>query len=85
MAQAQFAKTYWWRKSSSAPKPKTYWWQEANKQETAVSADSDLCLLETPKPGDLCPYCQEGTLAYDGLFLLTCDKCKKVAEGGCFT
>ncbi len=82
MAQKQenAATQYWWQKSSAALGAPGYGVEE----ETAV-ATGNLCLLTPPKPGDLCPYCQQGTLAYDGLFLLTCNTCKKVTEGGCFT
>jgi ribosomal protein L37AE/L43A len=54
-----------------------HWWQQ-NKVD-------DACQSAILKPGDACPSCIVGTLDYDGLFLLTCDTCGKVAEGGAFT
>jgi hypothetical protein len=53
------------------------WWQ----QDTKAAKTCSIPL----KPGDACPSCFVGTLDYDGLFLLTCDVCGKVAEGGAFT
>jgi uncharacterized protein (DUF983 family) len=53
----------------------SFWWR---KQETA-------CTAPTPKPGDCCPSCGEGKLAYDGLFVLICSHCGEVAESGGFT
>ncbi len=44
-----------------------------------------VCLLTSPKPGDDCPTCNQGKLVYDGLFILTCDRCGYVAESGCFS
>ncbi len=75
-------KHYWWQEKSLLVTTPDY---DSTPTETAVYGSDDLCLLTPPKPGDLCPFCQKGSLAYDGLFLLTCSKCKKVAEGGCFT
>jgi hypothetical protein len=53
----------------------TYWWQQKNSS----------CDAPTPKPGDPCPACNQGLLAYDSLFLLTCNRCGQVAESGAFT
>lgn len=87
MAQDQSnpQKHKWWQRDSSVPVEPGYPWPEAAQSETAVSTSGDLCLLTPPKPDEQCPNCQQGTLAYDGLFLLTCNTCHKVAEGGCFT
>lgn len=56
---------------------KKYWWRgdEASKQTCAIRYN----------PGQRCPDCQKGTLAYDGLFLLTCSNCGYVAESGAFS
>ena len=54
----------------------TFWWK---------STDQNACDTKSPKPGDLCTECEEGLLAYDGLFVLTCEKCGKAAEAGAFT
>jgi len=35
-------------------------------------------------PGDACPECKEGTLDYDGMLNLSCDRCG-YSIGGCFT
>jgi ribosomal protein L37AE/L43A len=59
----------------SAPQP--FWWR-AEKQEKNECAVAH-------KPGDKCPACGQGELAYDGLFLLACTACGAVAEGGAFT
>ncbi|MBE2222727.1 MAG: hypothetical protein IAF02_14375 [Anaerolineae bacterium] len=53
----------------------SYWWR---KKEVA-------CTASAPKPGDRCPTCDEGKLAYDGLFVLACSHCGKAAESGAFT
>ncbi|HIP70224.1 MAG TPA: hypothetical protein EYH05_02370 [Anaerolineae bacterium] len=53
------------------------WWR------TEESAKA-VCQIPV-KPGQICPNCGEGILAYDGLFLLTCPACGYVAEGGVFT
>lgn len=55
----------------------TLWWR-AEQQEKKV------CPVPL-KPGDTCPACGQGELAYDGLFLLVCRRCGAVAEGGTFT
>ncbi|MCA9970692.1 MAG: hypothetical protein KC425_10780 [Anaerolineales bacterium] len=63
-----------------------YWWQQAAATAAvAETAVSDVCLLRPPRPGDACPFCAEGALAYDGLFVLSCRRCGKAAESGCFT
>ncbi len=64
-------------KSSDLEGIKRYWWRE-----TAVAP---TCNTALPKPGEPCPHCGKGILAYDSLFLLTCSTCGKVAEGGAFT
>ena len=53
----------------------TYWWQAKNSS----------CAAPMPKPGDPCLACNQGILAYDCLFLLTCNQCGQVAESGAFT
>ena len=53
---------------------KEYWWKrEENEPES--------CRIK-PRPGHTCPSCGQGVLAYDGLFVLTCDRCGYVAECG---
>ena len=54
----------------------TFWWKSDGQAS---------CHAKPPKPGDVCPECGEGLLAYDGLFVLTCEKCGKAAEAGAFT
>ncbi|MCA9921937.1 MAG: hypothetical protein KC419_19700 [Anaerolineales bacterium] len=58
------------------PTPAVHWWQQ-----TGVST----CTAPQPRPGDKCPACENGILAYDGLFVLTCSNCGKAAEAGAFT
>ena len=53
---------------------KEYWWK-------GKAAEGESCPIRI-RPGDTCPKCGNGTLAYDGLFLLTCDGCGYVAESG---
>ncbi len=53
------------------------WWRAEEPAKT-------VCQIPV-KPGQICPNCGEGILAYDGLFLLTCPVCGHVAEGGVFT
>jgi hypothetical protein len=61
-------------RDESGWEPKRFWWQKD-------AADSDVCLLP-PRPGQTCPECGEGALAYDTLFVLTCPHCHYVAESG---
>ncbi|MEZ4643756.1 MAG: hypothetical protein R3E31_13670 [Chloroflexota bacterium] len=83
-------KQYWWRREAPTPPASSvhYMWQSASNEETteetAVSNPA-VCLLTTPKPGDTCPTCNQGKLAYDGLFILTCEQCGYIAESGCFS
>ncbi len=56
---------------------KRYWWRDEAQQENSCAISCG--------PGHACPQCQEGTLAYDGLFMLTCPVCGYVAESGAFT
>ena len=58
-------------------KQKTYWWRK-NGQEK-ISCQRML------QPGETCPQCQNGRLAYNGLFMLTCTSCGHIAESGAFT
>ena len=37
-----------------------------------------------PRPGDKCPQCKEGSLDYDGMLNLSCDRCG-YSIAGCFT
>jgi uncharacterized protein (DUF983 family) len=37
-----------------------------------------------PRPGDKCPQCKEGTLDYDGMLNLSCERCG-YSIAGCFT
>jgi ribosomal protein L37AE/L43A len=62
---------------SQAQKNRTqkYWWQENNHP----------CSSPDPQPGQICPTCNHGQLDYDSLFLLVCNHCGVVAEGGAFT
>jgi predicted amidophosphoribosyltransferase len=53
----------------------SFWWR---KKEV-------VCKAPAPKPGELCPTCDEGLLSYDGLFVLICSHCGKAAESGAFT
>ncbi|MDX1687236.1 MAG: hypothetical protein R3248_04560 [Candidatus Promineifilaceae bacterium] len=53
---------------------KEYWWKRGE-------AEKESCRMP-PRSGQTCPECGEGTLAYDGLFILTCDRCGYVAESG---
>jgi ribosomal protein L37AE/L43A len=55
---------------------KSYWWRQK---------EASACATPPPKPGNCCPTCGEGILAYDGLFVLTCSHCGKAAESGAFT
>lgn len=56
---------------------KTYWWQPDKPAAESCSAAA--------VPGKRCPTCRQGRLAYDSLFILTCNACGYVAEGGAFT
>ncbi|MCA9933822.1 MAG: hypothetical protein H6662_09610 [Ardenticatenaceae bacterium] len=76
------SKQYWWKKSEEAAETAVPQMTVSAKEDTQPG---DLCLLTTPKAGDTCPFCHEGELHYDGLFLLVCNRCNKIAEGGCFT
>lgn len=58
----------------TAVTPPPYWWRQVQP-----------CQSPTPKPGDPCPTCRQGILAYDTLFLLTCPACGQAAESGAFT
>ena len=58
---------------------KKYWW----KREKA-EATNESCQIPS-RPGQLCAECGQGRLAYDGLFILTCDHCGYVAESGAFS
>ncbi len=75
---------YWWQQpNATAIAGPTYTLAKKTEPETAVAAP--LCLLRPPRPGDTCPFCQQATLAYDALFLLTCPTCGQIVEAGCFT
>lgn len=90
--------TFWWRQTTTSPTGNItnsvqYGSYTASKGKvetnetvtTAVSHDGAVCATRTPKPGDDCLICHQGTLAYDGLFVLSCDQCGQVAESGCFS
>jgi len=62
--------------NESTSKP-SYWWQQDGPAAESCSA--------APEPGQTCPICRQGRLAYDSLFILTCKACGYVAEGGAFT
>lgn len=70
---------YWWKESalpaSAAAPDGGYWWKETEDAEKTV------CAIRS-RPGQLCPECGQGTLAYNGLFVLTCPQCAYVAESG---
>ncbi|MCB8928421.1 MAG: hypothetical protein H6652_22690 [Ardenticatenaceae bacterium] len=53
-----------------------YWWRKP---------DEAKCTHPQPKPGDICTHCGEGKLAFDGLFILACDRCQQIADSGGFT
>jgi hypothetical protein len=53
-----------------------YWWHKPYEVK---------CSHPQPKPGDVCPCCSAGHLAFDGLFILSCDHCHHVADSGGFT
>lgn len=53
-----------------------FWWRSKQKKG---------CQRPQLKPGDPCPHCPEGTLAFNGLFMLVCDRCQKTADSGGFT
>jgi hypothetical protein len=53
-----------------------FWWREKGKP---------ICKKPQLKPGDTCPSCHEGQLAFDGLFMLVCSRCQRVADSGAFT
>jgi uncharacterized protein (DUF983 family) len=61
----------------TAVKLKRYWWREKE-------ASANTCTIRH-QPGQKCPSCAEGKLAYDGLFILTCSACGYIAESGAFT
>lgn len=62
-------------------RPTDHWWQPSKSKE---SGKKEACSVPL-KPGCTCPVCNEGRLAYDGLFILTCPACGHVAEHGVFT
>ena len=53
-----------------------FWWHNPEKP---------TCKAPQPKPGDSCPSCGAGTLAFDGLFMLVCSRCQQIADSGAFT
>jgi len=53
-----------------------YWWHQKGESK---------CSQPQPKPGDICPSCHEGKLEFDGLFILTCERCLHIADSGGFT
>lgn len=53
-----------------------YWWRQQGEAK---------CNQPQPKPGDLCPNCHKGKLAFDGLFILVCGECQHIADSGGFT
>lgn len=54
-----------------------YWWRKDNEPKR-------VCAIRY-QPGQPCPKCTRGRLAYNGLFILACPVCGYVAEGGAFT
>jgi len=75
-------KKYWWKQAEPggdkgrATNGRQYWWKAQAEPEAG-----EVCAIR-PRPGHLCPECGEGTLAYNGLFVLTCPECDYVAESG---
>ena len=63
--------------TQTAQRPKRYWWRKTGEAK-------QTCAIRY-RPGQPCPQCQKNTLAYDGLFMLTCSACGYVAESGAFT
>lgn len=61
-------------KTAVSPSSSPYWWRQRPP-----------CQAPTPKPGDPCPACGAGKLAYDGQFVLACPACGQAAESGTFT
>ena len=53
-----------------------FWWRKPGEAK---------CSQAQPKPGDVCTHCGQGTLAFDGLFILACDRCQQIADSGGFT
>lgn len=53
-----------------------FWWREKGEP---------VCKQPQLKPGDICPNCHEGKLAFDGLFMLVCSRCQHIADSGAFT
>ena len=56
---------------------KRYWWRDEGELGRACAVHY--------RPGQPCPQCRKGVLAYDGLFMLTCRACGYIAESGAFT
>jgi len=50
-------------------------------------AGTTACARATPAsaPGRPCPKCRRGTLAYNTLWQLVCDRCGHIAESGSFS
>lgn len=59
------------------PDQMRYWWR--------VEADERGACAPRPRPDSLCPHCQQGKLAYDSMFNLSCLVCGRVALAGAFT
>jgi hypothetical protein len=53
-----------------------FWWRKPGEV---------ICKQPQLKPGDTCPNCGQGQLAFDGLFMLVCCRCQRVADSGAFT
>lgn len=83
MCEQRTEMRYWWKKVEPARREgqvdtERYWWKE-----TETAAEKEVCAIR-PRPGQTCPECGERTLAYNGLFILTCPECQYVAEGGAY-
>lgn len=57
--------------------PKRYWWRVEGEERGGCGS--------RPQPNSICPHCQQGKLAYDSLFNLSCPVCGRVASAGAFT
>ncbi|GAB4162891.1 MAG: hypothetical protein Fur0021_37530 [Candidatus Promineifilaceae bacterium] len=52
-----------------------FWWQ----------TNPDVCLMDPPRQGKLCPQCGRAVLDYNDQFILVCPHCSYTAETGAFT
>lgn len=61
---------------------------ETERKETLlilnIPTEGKPVLASEPRPGDNCPQCKAGTIDYDGMLNLSCEKCG-FSLAGCFT